>query len=81
MSGKSDQRDLPVETEWGTAQGVVANDVRTWRAIPYAALLSYRRVALSRTATHHSVERRARGGSVWSHPYAATWLRACCRSP
>ena len=37
MSGKSDQRDLLVETECGTVQGVVADGVRTWRAIPYAA--------------------------------------------
>ncbi len=29
--------DLLVETESGTVQGVVANGVRTWRAIPYAA--------------------------------------------
>jgi len=37
MSGKSDQRDLLVETECGVTRGVVANGVRTWRAIPYAA--------------------------------------------
>jgi para-nitrobenzyl esterase len=37
MTGRSDPRDLLVETEYGTVQGVVADGVRTWRAIPYAA--------------------------------------------
>ena len=37
MTGRSDPRDLLVGTEYGTVQGVVADGVRTWRAIPYAA--------------------------------------------
>jgi para-nitrobenzyl esterase len=37
MSETSVQRDLLIETEFGTVQGVVADGVRTWRAIPYAA--------------------------------------------
>lgn len=37
MTGTSNPHDLVVETESGTLKGTVADGVRTWRAIPYAA--------------------------------------------
>ena len=37
MTGRTDPRDLLVETEYGAVRGVVADGVRSWRAIPYAA--------------------------------------------